>query len=185
MLLRLAYLTVSNGFAALWALPMSDRAKDAGSLALRHQITVLDRQLGPKSVKFVPENRAFLAALLAPLQRQVRGRLRLLVRPDTVLRWHHNLLRQRHARICRPKRPGRPGTVRSIRVLVLRLARENSGWGYRRIHGELVVLGITVGILTAPAESLWRCTAASRRRPPGSCSVPRGLPLLRACPRQQ
>jgi transposase InsO family protein len=76
-------------------------------------------------VKFAPEDRAFLAALLAPLPCQVLRRLRLLVRPDTVLRWHHNLVKQRHARICRPKRPGRPHTVRSIRALVLRLAREN------------------------------------------------------------
>ncbi len=95
-------------------------------------------------MKFAPEDRAFLAAFLAPLPRQVLRRLRLLVRPDTVLRWHHNLVKQRHARICRPKRPGRPRTVRSIRALVLRLARENSGWGYRRIHGELAMLGITV-----------------------------------------
>ncbi|MGX4694671.1 hypothetical protein [Streptomyces sp. JNUCC 63] len=48
MLLRLACLIVSNAFAALWLLPMSDRAKDAEILALRHQITVLERQLGPK-----------------------------------------------------------------------------------------------------------------------------------------
>ncbi|MET9788526.1 integrase core domain-containing protein [Streptomyces canus] len=144
MLLRLAHLTVSNAFAALWLLPTSDRGKDAEILALRHQITVLARQPGPKRVKFAPEDRAFLAALLAPLPCQVLRRLRLLVRPDTVLRWHHNLVKQRHARICRPKRPGRPRTVRSIRALVLRLARENSGWGYRRIHGELAVLGITV-----------------------------------------
>ena len=126
MLLRLAYLTVSNAFASLWLLPMSDRAKDAEILALRHQSTVLERQLGPKRVKFAPEDRALLAALLAPLPCQVLRRLRLLVRPDTVLRWHHNLVKQRHARICRPKRPGRPRTVGSIRALVLRLARENS-----------------------------------------------------------
>ncbi|MET7666092.1 hypothetical protein ABZS99_46615 [Streptomyces sp. NPDC005463] len=76
----------------------------------------------------MPRGLAFLAALLAPLQRQELRRLRLLVRPDTVLRWHHNLVKRRHARIRRPKRPGRPRTVRSIRALVLRLARENSGW---------------------------------------------------------
>lgn len=144
MLLRLAYLTVTNAFAALRLLPMSDRAKDAEILALRHQITVLERQLGPERVKFALEDRAFLAALLAPLPREVLRRLRLLVRPDAVLRWHRNLMKQRHARTCRPKRPGRPPTVRSIRTLVLRLARENPNWGYRRIHGELAVLGVKV-----------------------------------------
>ena len=48
----------------------------------------------------------------------------------------------------RPRRPGRPRTVRSIRVLVLRLVRENPGWGYRRVHGELLVLGVKVAAST-------------------------------------
>jgi hypothetical protein len=70
------------------------------------------------------------------------------VRPDTVLRWHRDLLARRHAARSRPKRPGRPRTVRSIRTLVLRLARENPSWGYRRLHGELLVLGVHVAALT-------------------------------------
>jgi len=74
--------------------------------------------------------------------------VRLLVRPETVLRWHRALIARRHARISRPKRCGRPPTVRSIRTLVLRLARENTSWGYRRIHGELLVLGIKVAAST-------------------------------------
>jgi transposase len=95
-------------------------------------------------VRFAPEDRAFLAALLTSLPREVLRQLRLLIRPDTVLRWHRDLMRWRHARICRPKRPGRPPTVRSIRALILRLVRENPSWGYRRIHGELTTLGIKV-----------------------------------------
>ena len=74
--------------------------------------------------------------------------IRLVVRPETVLRWHRDLIAARHARASRPKRVGRPRTVRSIRVLVLRLAWENSSWGYRRIHGELLVLGIKVAAST-------------------------------------
>jgi putative transposase len=145
VLYRLAYLTVTNAFAALRLLPMGDRDKDAEILALRHQITVLERQLGADTrVRFAPEDRAFLAALLTSLPREVLRRLRLLVRPDTVLRWHRDLLKQRHARTCRPKRPGRPPTVRSIRALILRLVRENPSWGYRRVHGELATLGIKV-----------------------------------------
>src|SRR5258706_15551527 len=128
---------------------MSDRAKDLETLALRI-ITALERQLHGQGhrVRFAPTDRAFLAALLHRLPRQVLHRVRLLVHPDTVLRWHRDLIAAHHARISRPKRVGRPRTVRSVRLLVLRLARENSSWGYRRIHGELLVLGIRVAAST-------------------------------------
>ena len=76
--------------------------------------------------------------------REVLRQLRLLVRADTVLRWLRDLMKRRHARTCRSKRRGRWPTVRSIRALILRLVRENPGWGYRRLHGELAMLGIKV-----------------------------------------
>jgi putative transposase len=117
-------------------------------LILRHQITVLQRQLGATRPRFSPGDRAFMAALLHRLPRGVLGRFRLLVRPETVLRWHRDLLARRHAARSRPRLPGRPRTVRSVRVLVLRPARENPSWGYRRIHGELLVLGIKVAAST-------------------------------------
>jgi transposase InsO family protein len=109
---------------------------------------VLQRQLHSQQVRFAPADRALLAALLHRLPRHVLRGIRLLVRPETVLRWHRDLIARQHARISRPKRVGRPPTVRSIRVLVLRLARENSSWGYRRIHGELLVLGVKVAAST-------------------------------------
>jgi putative transposase len=155
VLLRLAYLTVTNTFAVMRLLPMSDRDKDVEILTLRHQLAVLQRQLDPRTVTFTPADRAFLAALLHPLPRSVLRRLQLLVRPDTVLRWHRNLMRQRHAHASTPKRRGRPPTVRSIRRLVLRLVRENPSWGYRRIHGELAILGITVA-----ASTVWEILRA-------------------------
>jgi transposase len=148
VLLRLAYLGVTNTFAMLRLLPMRNRDKDLEILALRHQITVLERQIGKEKVRFTPSDRAFLAALLHRLPRDVLRRVRLLVRPDTVLRWHRDLVARRHAHPSRPKRPGRPRTVRSVRALVLRLARENPSWGYRRLHGELLVLGVKVAAST-------------------------------------
>ncbi|MFD7408426.1 integrase core domain-containing protein [Streptomyces sp. NPDC059866] len=148
MLLRLAYLAVTNAFAMLRLLPTSDRDKDTEILALRHQITVLERQLGGEKVRFSPSDRAFLAALLHRLPSQVLRRTRLVVRLDTVLRRHRNLVARRHAARSRPKRPGRPRAVRSIRLLVLRLARVNPNGGYRRIHGELLVPGVTVAAST-------------------------------------
>ncbi|WP_405590251.1 integrase core domain-containing protein [Streptomyces sp. NBC_01190] len=74
--------------------------------------------------------------------------MRLLVRPDTVLRWHRDLVARRHAARSRPHRGGRPRTVQSIRALVLCLAHENPDWGYRRPHGELLVLGVKVAAST-------------------------------------
>jgi hypothetical protein len=72
-------------------------------------------------------------ALLGVIPKARRQGLRLLVTPDTILRWHRDILR--HCRGARPRRwkTGRPATGQKIRALVLRLARENPGWGYRRI----------------------------------------------------
>ncbi|MFD0575019.1 hypothetical protein [Dactylosporangium darangshiense] len=179
MLFRLAYLGVTNALALLRLLPMSDRDKDTEILALRHQITVLERQLRGEKIRFTSADRAFLAALLHNLPRDVLRRIRLLVRPETVLRWHRDLISRRLAVNSRPKRVGRPPTVRSIRALVLRLARDNSSWGYRRIHGELLVLGIKVAASTvweilkdasidpAPrrASQTWRRSCAPKPRP--------------------
>lgn len=141
MLLRLLYLALTGIITFLRLLPKSAPDKDIEILALRHQLTTLQRQIDKP--RLTPPDRAFLAALLHHLPRPTLRRLRLIVSPDTVLRWHRNLLHRRHAHRSRPKRPGRPPTVRSIRALVVRLARENPSWGYRRVHGELTGLGIT------------------------------------------
>jgi putative transposase len=86
VLLRLAYLTVTNTFALMRLLPASDRDKDTEILVLRHQIAVLERHLGERKVRFTPPDRALLAALLHRMRPQTLRRMRLLVRPDTVLR---------------------------------------------------------------------------------------------------
>jgi hypothetical protein len=79
--------------------------------------------------RFTPADRAWLAALLYQFPRDALREIRLLVRPETVLRWHRDLIARRHASNSRPKRAGRPPAIRSIRRLVLRLARENTSWG--------------------------------------------------------
>src|SRR2546423_11041425 len=83
VLLRLAYLGVTNALAMLRLLPMSDRAKDAEILALRHQIGVLQRQLHGGKVRFTPAQRALLAAMMHRLPGGVLRRIRLPVRPET------------------------------------------------------------------------------------------------------
>lgn len=92
MLLRLTYLGVTNAFALLHLQPMSDRDKDVEILALRHQITVLERQPGHDPATVLRRDRAILAALLYRMPTQKLRRFRLLIRPETVLRWHRNLV---------------------------------------------------------------------------------------------
>ncbi|MFD8762784.1 integrase core domain-containing protein [Streptomyces mirabilis] len=146
MLRRLPYLALTSMFTLIRLLPMGDRDKDAEILALRHQLVVLQRQIDRPRLTW--PDRALLAALLHRRPRVQLRRLQLIVSPDTVLRWHRDLLRRRHGNASRPKRPGRPRTIRSVRLLVLRLAGQNPNWGYRRIHGELAALGIKVAAAT-------------------------------------
>jgi transposase len=68
----------------------------------------------------------------------------LIVTPGTIVRWHRDIARRQWARRSRRGRPGRLPMSRNLRSVVLRLARENESWGYRRIHGELAGLGVTV-----------------------------------------
>jgi putative transposase len=86
--------------------------------------------------------------LLGVIPKARRQGLRLLVTPDTILRWHRAIVRRRWAARSMSGRTGRPATRRNVKALALRLARENPGWGYRRIHGELAGLGATVAAST-------------------------------------
>jgi transposase len=103
------------------------------------------RLLVPRAArKLTWADRAWLALLAGLVPVSCLPRIRLIVAPGTLLGWHRDLLRRRWAAKSRPRRPGRPRTHRNIRALVLRLARQNPSWGYRRIHGELAGLGIRV-----------------------------------------
>jgi hypothetical protein len=86
------YLVVSRLFAWLVLLTRNDASKDVEILVLRHHLSVLQRQLGPDRVRFTRDDRALLAALLHRLPRDVLKRLHLVVRPDTVLRWHRDVV---------------------------------------------------------------------------------------------
>jgi transposase len=137
MPLRLVYLAVLRMFG--W-LARSDRAKDAEILILRHQVAMLQRQV--KTPRLSWADRAVLAALARLLPRGQLRQLRLIISPQTLLRWHASLIRRRRTY---PRRaPGRPRTAQAIRALVLEMVRDNPGWGYRRIHGELTGLGYDV-----------------------------------------
>ena len=128
--------------------------KTAEILLLRHQLTVLQRRQ-PRRPDLDWADRAILAILLSVIPKARRHGLRLLVTPDTILRWHRDIVRRRWAARSMRGRTGRPATRRNIRALILRLARENPGWGYRRIHGELAGLGVTLA-----ASTVWERSAA-------------------------
>ena len=135
--LRLAYLAALRVFGWLALLSRSDRAKDAEILLLRPQVTVLQRQV--KTPRLSWADRAVLAALARLLPSSQLRQLYLIISPRTLLRWHAHLVRQRWTYLRRP--PGRRKTAKPVRALVLEMARDNPGWGYRRIHGELTGLG--------------------------------------------
>jgi putative transposase len=141
--LRLVYLIISQLFRWMRLSRRSESWKSAEILLLRHQLNVLQRQVETQP-KMNWADRAFIALLLDMIPSRHRGDLRLIVTPQTVLRWHRAIVRRRWADKSRHKRPGRPRTHRNITAAVLRMAKENPDWGYRRIHGELAGLGIRV-----------------------------------------
>jgi putative transposase len=115
-------------------------AKDAELLVLRHENTVLRRNAG--RIRYEPADRAWFTAL-APFIPRRRWAGTFPVTPATLLARHRRLVARKDDTSTR-RRAGRPQTVRSIARIAVRLARENLLWGYRRIHGELARLGVTV-----------------------------------------
>jgi putative transposase len=122
----------------------SNEFKDLEILVLRHELAILRRRIPRPRISWT--DRLFLttASRLLPRPRWPS----FFITPTTLLRWHRRLVAKRWTY---PRRRGRPALRQDLRALVLRLAQENSRWGYQRIVGELKGLGFVVSATTVRA----------------------------------
>jgi transposase len=142
--LKLIFLIVSRAVSLLGLSRRESWWKDAEIMMLRHQLAVAQRERPKAHAWLTWPDRAWLALLAGMLPRDRLAAIRLIVTPGTILRWHRDIVRRRWSRRSRRGRCGRPPVRRNVRSVVMPLARENESWGYRRIHGELAGLGVTV-----------------------------------------
>jgi len=131
---------------------LTDHEKDLEILILRHQLDILERkQTSPiKPSKAEEVTLAVLTNKLKKLGNRPASQLRNVVRifqPDTVLKWHRELVRRRWSQ-DRQNKGGRPKIDHELEALIVRLAEENPRWGYGKIEGELIKLGIRLSQTT-------------------------------------
>ncbi len=136
MVISFLYLALRRFIELVALRPRSSQFKELEIVVLPHQLAILRRQVARPALQ--PADRAFLAAASRLLPRVRRSSF--FVTPETLLLWHRRLVARHWSYPIR--RPGRPRIGAEVRTLVLRLARENARWGYRRIAGELAGLGI-------------------------------------------
>jgi putative transposase len=166
MLSKLAYLTLCRCIQLLALAARGDAVKDLEIVVLRHQLAVLRRQI-PRP-KLEPADRALLAAVSRVLPRARRSCF--FVQPETLLRWHRRLVAGAWAYPHR--QTGRPPLDHRIQQLIVRLAAENPRWGYQRIRGELLRLGVR------PSATAIRTTLRRHRLDPAPRRASKSWPAF-------
>jgi hypothetical protein len=156
MLFSLLYLLVRRLLGARGRL---QDEKDIELLVLRHQVKVLQRHV--KRPRLHRLDRVLLAAASRAMPRSQWSSF--LVRPETLLRWHRELVRKKWT-YKKTGHPGRPPIEPEVRDLIVRLGRENPRWGYQRIRGELMKLGIRISATTIRTILLRRGLYPAPRR---------------------
>jgi len=174
--LKLIFLIVARAVSVLGLSRRERWWKDAEILVLRHQLAVAERERPGAHSRLTWPDRAWLALLAGTVPAGRLAAMRLIVTPGTISRWQRDIARRRWARRSRRGRSGRPATHRKVRSEVLRLARENGSWRYRRIHGELVGLGIKVG-----PSTVWQILKDAGISPAPRRDGPGWAEFLRVC----
>ena len=136
MCLWFVFLMITRTVSSLRLSRRTETWKTAEILLLRHQLAVLQRRQ-PRRPNLSWADRALLVTLLDMIPQARRRGLRLLVTPDTIVRWHRDLIRRRWAARSVQGKTGRPATRRNIQALVPRLARENPG--FWRFQAEAIL----------------------------------------------
>ena len=158
--------------------------------SLQKENRVFREQLGPGRLRFTDAQRRRLAAQATSLGRRVLRDLHTLVTPDTLLRWHRQLIARKYDGSGR-RGPGRPRVMDTIRRLIVRMATGNREWGYTRIRGALGTS--VIRSRGAPSPTCARSAASnpprtqeaarpggSFSRPTGTCSPPPTSSLSRS-----
>jgi hypothetical protein len=166
MLSRLAYLLLCRSFQLLVLLVRGDAAKDLEILVLRHQLTVLRRQVARPRLE--PADRALLSAVSRVLPRARWSCF--LVKPEMLLGWHRRLVAG--AWTYPHRQIGRLPLDQEVQQLIVRLARENPRWGYQRIKASSN--GLACASRRPRSEPRCAATGSTRRHggwlPPGGRS---------------
>jgi transposase InsO family protein len=111
---------------------------------LKAENRMLRQKLGGRRILFTDAERRLLARKAYAIGRKALAEVNPIVTPDTLLRWHRELVARKWTFIER-RRPGRPRTRAEIEALIVRMATDNPGWGYTRLMGAMSNLGCKVG----------------------------------------